>query len=101
MTTPGHVVRFLMRNLARWEPNGEWDGSRWSLRDSSDGLTSWLSRQEWENPDVWRVAAKAGQRITIQGQHFDYRLTSLGAGLMMERRRRRFARDNHRLVWGG
>ena len=88
MWTPGRVVQFLKRNPAHWERAGEWDGSEWRLREYSEGLTDWLSRQERENPDVWRVAGKEGQRITIRGEHFDYRLTSRGAGLMIERRPR-------------
>ena len=77
-----------MWRATRWERTGEWDGSGWHLHESSEGLMDWLSRKERENPDVWRVAAEAGQRITIRGKHFDYRLTSRGAGLMMDRRPR-------------
>ncbi len=86
MWTPGHTVQFLRQYFARWEPNGEWDGSEWRLRERSEGLRDWLSRQERENPDVRRVAAKEGRRITINGEHFDYRLTPRGDGLVMERR---------------
>ena len=88
MWTPWPVVQFFKRNLARWERTGEWDGSGWHLRECSDRLSVWLAQKERDNPDVWRVAAKEGRRITIQGFHFDYRLTAQGAGLMMERRPR-------------
>ena len=90
MSTPERVARFFKHPLARmrWERTGEWDGSAWQLRESSNGLTAWMSRQEWDTPNVWRVAAEEGRAMAIQGRHFDYRLTPLGAGLVMERKSR-------------
>ena len=86
MWTPGRVVQFLKRYFARWERIGDWDSSVWHLHESSQGLREWLSRQERENPGAWRAAANEGRRITIRGEHFDYRLTPRGEGLVMERR---------------
>ena len=88
MWTRRHAVESFRRTRAHWERIGEWDGSEWHLRELSEGLADWLSRQERENPDVWRLAAEEGRQFTIRGEHFYYRLTSLGAGLTMERRPR-------------
>ena len=86
MWTPGHAVKSLKRHFAHWEPNGAWDGNGWYFREKSDGLTDWLSHQERKNPDVWRVAVREHQQLTIRGERFDYRLFPRGEGLIMERK---------------
>ena len=47
-----------------------------------------MSRYERHNPGVWEVIAERGRRIILEGDHFDYRLIPLDAGLMLERRPR-------------
>ena len=85
MWTVKRVVQLLKRNVVRWEPVGEWDGTAWHLRKRSKGLEEWLERREREHPDAWRAIAEGGRRLTILGEHFDYRLTPRGAGLLIER----------------
>ena len=88
MWTLTGLLRALKKNPAGWERVGEWDGSSWHLREPTEGLTDWLSDQERKDSDVWSLAVREGQRITIRSIHFDYLLVPLGDGLTMERRPR-------------
>ena len=86
MLTPRGLLHALKHNLARWERIGEWDESGWHLREHSDGLADWISRQERRDSDVWSLAVRQGRRTTIHGGRFDYRLVPQGDGLTLERR---------------
>ena len=88
MWTPRQAVQLITRRLVHWESIGEWDGGGWHLLDASEGLTRWLSRYERHHPGVWKETAERGRRVTLEGDHFDYRLIPLDAGLMLERRPR-------------
>ena len=86
MRTLSDLAYAVRQRFRRWERIGEWDGGGWHIREHSDGLTDWISRQERKDPEVWSSAVRKGRRFTIHGGRFDFRLEPQGDGLTLERR---------------
>ena len=83
------MQELLKRLFAGWESIGEYTGGQWDIRGASEDLLATLDGMERNRPAIWADAAVRGRRITVKGQHFNYRITptrSEGLRLVIERK---------------